>query len=318
LKKVGKEDPSVKIEINQETGENLISGMGELHLEIIEGRFKEEKGLAVKTGPPIVVYRETVARKNADATEGKSPNKHNKLYFYVEPLEPHIRELIKNGELPEGKIKKKDLKLRDTLVDVGWDNDTAFAIKDIYKGNMFIDLTKGNVQLSESIQLVIEGFEQVIDAGPLAREPCFGVKVILIDAKLHEDAIHRGPAQMYPAVRDGIKLAFMTAAPTLFEPVQTHLIEAPVENTGDVSKLVMNKRGNIIEMNQEGAHSFIKAKLPVSEMLGWSSDLRSATAGRGSSSLMDQTFERVPTELQERVIKQIRERKGLTEGQVGA
>ena len=318
LKKVGKEDPSVKIEINQETGENLISGMGELHLEIIEGRIKEEKGLAVKTGPPIVVYRETVARKNADATEGKSPNKHNKLYFYVEPLEPHIRELIKNGELPEGKIKKKDLKLRDTLVDVGWDNDTAFAIKDIYKGNMFIDLTKGNVQLSESIQLVIEGFEQVIDAGPLAREPCFGVKVILIDAKLHEDAIHRGPAQMYPAVRDGIKLAFMTAAPTLFEPVQTHLIEAPVENTGDVSKLVMNKRGNIIEMNQEGAHSFIKAKLPVSEMLGWSSDLRSATAGRGSSSLMDQTFERVPTELQERVIKQIRERKGLTEGQVGA
>ena len=318
LKKVGKEDPSVKIEINQETGENLISGIGELHLEIIEGRIKEEKGLAVKTGPPIVVYRETVARKNADATEGKSPNKHNKLYFYVEPLEPHIRELIKNGELPEGKIKKKDLKLRDTLVDVGWDNDTAFAIKDIYKGNMFIDLTKGNVQLSESIQLVIEGFEQVIDAGPLAREPCFGVKVILIDAKLHEDAIHRGPAQMYPAVRDGIKLAFMTAAPTLFEPVQTHLIEAPVENTGDVSKLVMNKRGNIIEMNQEGAHSFIKAKLPVSEMLGWSSDLRSATAGRGSSSLMDQTFERVPTELQERVIKQIRERKGLTEGQVGA
>ena len=181
-----------------------------------------------------------------------------------------------------------------------------------------IDNTRGIVHIGEIIGLVMDGYEDVMKRGILAGEPCVKMKVRLMDCSLHEDAIHRGPSQMLPAVRDGIKLAFMTAAPTLFEPVQTHLIEAPVENTGDVSKLVMNKRGNIIEMNQEGAHSFIKAKLPVSEMLGWSSDLRSATAGRGSSSLMDQTFERVPTELQERVIKQIRERKGLTEGQVGA
>ncbi len=312
LKKVAKEDPSVKIEINQETGENLLSGMGELHLEIIEGRIKEEKGLAVKTGPPLVVYRESVSRKNPEATEGKSPNKHNKLYFYVEPLEPQIRELIKTGEIPEGRIKKKDLKMRDTLVDIGWDNDMALAIKDIYKGNLFIDVTKGNVQLSESIQLVIDGFEQVIDNGPLAREPCFGVKVTLVDAKLHEDAIHRGPAQMYPAVREGIKTAFVMAGPTLFEPVQTYLIEAPVQYTGEMTKLVMNKRGSIVNMIQENNMSIIKAKLPVSEMLSWSSDLRSATEGRGSSSLSDQTFEKVPNELQERIIKQTRERKGLS------
>ncbi|MEK6858131.1 MAG: EF-Tu/IF-2/RF-3 family GTPase, partial [Nanoarchaeota archaeon] len=134
LKKVAKEDPSVKIEIHEETGETLMHGMGELHLEIIENRIKTEKNVEVKTGPPIVVYRETVGKKTPEAMEGKSPNKHNKLYFILEPLEPHFRELIKNGEISEGRIKKKDLAMRDTLVDIGYDSDTAFMIKDIYHG----------------------------------------------------------------------------------------------------------------------------------------------------------------------------------------
>ncbi len=317
LRKVGKEDPSVKIEINQETGENLMHGMGELHLEIIEGRIRNEKGVEIKTSPPIIVFRETISKKSPEM-EGKSPNKHNKLYFYVEPLEPHVRELIRNAELPEGRIKKKDFAFRDTLVEVGYDNDTALAVRDVYKGNFFIDATKGNVQLSEAIELVIDAFEQVIDAGPLAREPCFGLKVVLTDAKLHEDAIHRGPSQMYPAVREGIRFAVMNAVPSIFEPVQTHLIEAPIDFTGEVTKLVMNKRGQVLELTQEGMSSMIKAKLPVSEMLGWASDLRSATGGRGQSSLVDQVFERLPTELQHKIIAQIVQRKGLTEGQLGA
>ncbi|MDO8661212.1 MAG: GTP-binding protein, partial [Candidatus Woesearchaeota archaeon] len=152
LRKVAKEDPSIKISINQETGENLMSGMGELHLEIIEGRILTEKGVQIKTSPPIVVYRETVNKKS-QLMEGKSPNKHNKLYFIVEPLEPHIRELIKNGDLPEGRIKKKDLALRDTLVDAGYDNDTALSLRAVYKGNILLDATRGIVQLIEAIEL---------------------------------------------------------------------------------------------------------------------------------------------------------------------
>lgn len=317
LRKVSKEDPSVKIEINQETGENLLHGMGELHLEIIEGRILNEKGVQIVTSPPIVVYRETVSKKSGEV-EGKSPNKHNKLYFRVEPLEPHISELIRNANITEGRIKKKDLALRDTLVDAGWDNDTALSVKDIYKGCVFLDATRGNIQLSECIQLVIEGFEQVVDAGPLAREPCFGLKVTLTDAGLHEDAIHRGPAQMYPAVREGVRGAMMAAGPIMFEPVQTHLIEAPIEFTGDITKLIMNKRGQIIEINEMGSQTAVKAKLPVGEMLGWSSDLRSATGGRGTSSLVDQTFEKLPNELQGKITAQIVQRKGLTAGQLGA
>ncbi|HSU73150.1 MAG TPA: elongation factor EF-2, partial [Candidatus Binatia bacterium] len=260
---------------------------------------------------------ETVSKESVEV-EGKSPNKHNKLYFKVEPLEPHITELIRKGEISEGRIKKKDLVLRDTLVDAGYDNDTALSIKDIYKGSIFIDATRGNIQLSECIQLVIEGFEQVMDQGPLAREPCFGIKVTLTDARLHEDAIHRGPAQMYPAVREGIRGAMMGAGPVIFEPVQTHLIEAPIEFTGDITKLVMNKRGQILEINEQGSQTAVKAKLPVAEMLGWSSDLRSATGGRGQSSLVDQTFEKLPNELQTKITGQIVQRKGLTAGQLGA
>ncbi|VVB80999.1 Elongation factor 2 [uncultured archaeon] len=317
LKKVAKEDPSIKMEINLETGENLMHGMGELHLEIVENRIVTEKGVKIKTSPPIVTYRETIAKKSPEC-EGKTPNKHNKLFFVVEPLEPQIRELIISGEVSEGRIKKKDLVLRDKLVAAGWDNDTALSVKDIYHGCVFMEKTRGIVQLPECIELIIEGFEQVMDGGPLAREPCVGIKVTLVDAKLHEDAIHRGPAQIYPAVREGIKLCMMNANPVMFEPMQTHLIEAPIEFTGDITKLVMNKRGQVLELTQEGTLSFVKAKLPVAEMLGWSSDLRSATGGRGNSSLMDQCFERLPVELQNRVIQQIVQRKGLTAGMLGA
>jgi elongation factor 2 len=318
LRKVGKEDPSITIEINQETGETVLHGMGELHLEIIEGRITSEKGVKILTGPPIIVYRETIAKKNPTSIEGKSPNKHNKLYFQVEPLEPEVWMAIKNKEIHEGRIKKKDMEMRDKLVAMGYTSDQAFQIKDIYNQNIFVDATKGNIQLAETIELVVAGFRQVCDEGPLAREPCIGMKVTLVDAKLHEDAIHRGPAQIYPTVREGLKGAMMQAAPVLFEPMQTHLIEAPVDFTGEVTKLVMNKRGQVLEMNEEGALAFVKAKMPVGEMIGWSSDLRSATGGRGTSSLWDQEFQKVPGELQKKIIQQIVSRKGLTAGQLGA
>ena len=86
---------------------------------------------------------------------------------------------------------------------------------------------------------------------------------------------------------------------------------------GEISKLISNKRGQLLDAQQEGNLSIIKAKLPVGEMFGWSSDLRSATGGRGNSSLIDQMYEKLPEELQERLVKQIRERKGLSEAQVG-
>jgi elongation factor 2 len=317
LKIVQKEDPSIVIELNEETGEHLMHGMGELHLEIIENRIRSEKHIEIKTSNPIVVYRETITKPSEEAM-GKSPNKHNQLFFKVIPVPDNIAKAIKDGEIPEGRIKKKDLVLRDKFVELGMESKEALKVKEIYNGNILLDSTRGIVHIGEIIEMIMDMFEDVMRAGPLAREPCFKLMVVLTDCKLHEDAIHRGPAQLYVAVRDGIRAAIMTGRPILYEPVQTLLFETPDEHMGEISKLVGNKRGQLLEMNQEGARVQIKAKLPVAETFGLSNDLRSATGGRGSSSLVDQNFERLPDELQNKVVKQIRDRKGLSEAMYGA
>ncbi|RME31090.1 elongation factor EF-2 [Candidatus Woesearchaeota archaeon] len=311
LVQVAKEDPSIKVEINNETGEHLLSGMGELHLEIIENRIVKEKGVEVTTTPPVVVYRETVTKKCPEPQEGKSPNKHNRLYFTVEPMPDGLKQAMKDKKIPQGRVKKKDQALWDALQAAGMETKDSRSVKDIFNGNIFIDNTRGIVQIGEIIELCNDMFEDVMKQGPIAHEPCMGVIVRLVDAKLHEDAIHRGPAQMYPAVRDGIRAAFNLAGPVLFEPVQTLRFEAPEEYTGEISKLISNKRGQLLDMQQEGATVTVIGKLPVGEMFGLSSDLRSATGGRGSSFVVDQSFEMLPHELQQKIIEQIRDRKGL-------
>ena len=314
LKKVAKEDPTIKIEINEQTGESLMSGMGELHLEIIENRIKTEKGLEVKTSEPIIVYRETVA-KESEAVEGRSPNKHNSFYMKVEPLEDNVYEAIKSGELREMRVKKKSDELFNVLSKLGWSGDQVRTVRDIYKGNILLDETRGEVHIGEVIEMVLDAFEMVMDQGPLAREPCMKMKVSLYDIRLHEDAIHRGPAQVYPAVREAITEAMRKAGAYLLEPLQTHLIEMPNSFLSAVTKLVGGKRGQMLEVKQDESGSEMKAKLPVVEMIGWSSDMRSATEGRATSSLVDQTFEKVPASLQAEVVRNIRSRKGLSENQ---
>ena len=291
-----------------------MSGMGELHLEIIENRIRTEKGLDVKTSEPIIVYRETVGRES-ESIEGRSPNKHNSFYMKVEPLEDEVYGAIKSGELHEGRIKKKSEEVANVLSKLGWSGDSIRNVRDIYKGNIFLDETRGEVHIGEVIEMVLDAFEMVVDQGPLAREPCIKMKVSLDDTRLHEDAIHRGPAQVYPAVREAITEAMRKAGAFILEPMQIHVIEMPDKFLGDVTKLVSGKRGQLLEVKQEGAGTEMKTKLPVAEMIGWSSDLRSATEGRGTSALADQMFEKIPSGIQADVIRKIRSRKGLAENQ---
>ncbi|MFA5857325.1 MAG: elongation factor EF-2 [Candidatus Pacearchaeota archaeon] len=314
LKKVSKEDPTLKVEINEETGENLISGMGELHLEIIENRIRTEKGVDVKTSEPIVVYRETVMKKGQPG-EGKSPNKHNLFFIQVEPLEDEVYDAIKKKDLPERRFKKREEDIWKKLNELGVNNDEARQYLEIYKECAIISTIKGEVHLQEVIELVLDGIEQVINSGTLTREPCTKLKISLVDIKLHEDAIHRGPAQVYPAVRDSIRATIGTATPCLFEPVQTLLVEGPLEHMGELTKLIQSRRGQVMDIQQGSGYVTIKVKLPVAAMIGLASDLRSATEGRGTFSMIDQAFERVPQSLQPEVIRQIRTRKGLAENE---
>jgi elongation factor 2 len=314
LNNLTKEDPTLRAKINLETGEHLLSGLGELHLEIVEHKIERDWGVPIVTSPPIVVYRESVVGKSGEV-EGKSPNKHNKFYMSISPLEDSIYNAIVSGDIPEGRIKKKDLELIQKFVDAGMDKEEARRVMDVFEDSMLLDMTKGIVQIGEVLEMVSASFREVAKEGPIAREPMSKVKLMLHDAKLHEDAIHRGPAQVIPAVRESIKGAVQEAGPRILEPVQTIRIDSPIVYMGSISKIIQGRRGQLVDMQQEREHLVIIAKLPVAESFGFTSELRSATEGRGVWSLMESEFVPLPKELEQEVVKKIRQRKGLKEGQ---
>ncbi len=313
LKKIGREDSVLQVKINQETGEYLVSGLGELHLEAkVENKLKE-LGIDVEMSKPIVVYRETVSEKSPKV-EGKSPNKHNKFDMIIEPLEEGVYKAMKEGDVPsEIEIKKKNIQLFKKLSDLGMDYDEAKSIVLIHNKNVFMDLTKGVQFLNEVIEMVKDAFKNVTDEGPLAREPCTCLKVKLMDAGLHEDPVHRGPGQIIPAIRSTIKECMLRANASVLEPKQIIRIDVPSELIGEVIREVENRRGQILDMKEERGASMITAKMPVSDMFGFDSTLKSATSGRGFYSLIEVVFEKLPKEMQEKVIAEVRKRKGLSE-----
>lgn len=308
LRGISKEDPTLRVAINQETGEHLISGMGELHLEIIEYKISKEKGINIVTSPPIVVYRETITKKS-NIVEGKSPNKHNKFKMFVSPLDPKIMEAIDLGTIPQGKPKGKEH--IQVLVDLGMDRDEAKGIWDIKGSNMFIDVTKGVQYLNEVQELAIEAFEEAMTKGPLAQETVTGVKVTLTDATLHEDNVHRGPAQVIPAVKRPIYACMIDAGVSLMEPKQKVLITTPQEYGGDVINMTNGRRGLLLNMEQEGETSVVQSILPVSELFGFSNAIRGSTQGRATWYQEYYGYENVPRDLVPKIVRQIRERKGL-------
>jgi elongation factor 2 len=307
LRQVAKEDPTLKVMINQETGEHLLAGMGELHLEVVAGRIKRDKHVDITTSKPLVVYRETVA-SHAGPVEGKSPNHHNRFYIEVEPLKPEVIELIKSNGIS---MRQQEVERRDILMKTGMSKDEAKGITHIYENNIFIDMTKGIQYLNETMELILEGFEEVMKAGPLSREPVMGVKVKLMDAKLHEDSIHRGPAQVIPASRQAIQAAILMGGATLLEPFQKVFIHVPQEQMGGAMREMQGRRGSILDMQSEGDTTIIEAKAPVAQLFGFAGDLRSATEGRAMWSTEFAGFETIPGNMLNDIVMDIRKRKGL-------
>lgn len=307
LRQVAKEDPTLQITLDEETGEHLMAGMGELHLEVIGHRIERDKNVEITTSQPIVVYRETI-KKKTEPVEGKSPNRHNRFYIYVEPLDDATVELIKSGEIS---MRMPELERREKLMAVGMDKDQAKKIAGIYGSNIFIDMTKGIQYLNETMELVLDGFEEVMKAGPLSREPVANVKCVLVDAKLHEDAIHRGPAQVIPASRQAIQASLLLAEDSLLEPYQKVFVQVPQLNMGGATKELQGRRGLIMNMTTEGDLAIIESRVPVAELFGFAGEIRSATEGRAMWSTEFGGFEIVPTNIMVEIVAQIRERKGL-------
>jgi elongation factor 2 len=307
LQQVAKEDPTIQIEINEDTGEHLISGQGELHLEVIGQRIERNQGIPINTGEPIVVYREAPQSESREV-EGRSPNNHNRFYITVEPLSDDIVEAIKLGE---ASMDMPELERREALQEAGMDKETSQNIEHIHGTNILIDDTKGIQHLNETMELVIEGLEEALDDGPLAAEPVQGSLLRLHDARLHEDAIHRGPAQVIPAVRESVHNALIDADIKLLEPVQEVRIDVPNEHMGAASGEVQGRRGRVDDMYQEGDLMVVEGVAPVDEMIGFSSDIRSATEGRASWNTENAGFQVMADNLQPDKITEIRERKGM-------
>ena len=307
LRKMAKEDPMIRIEINEETGEHLVSGMGELHLEIITYRIEHDEGVPIIASPPIVVYRETV-EEEAGPVEGKSPNRHNKFYFEVEPLGAAVLEKIITEGITVGKDK---VMLRDKLIEAGMEKDEAKNVVQIIEGNLLIDMTKGIQYLRETMELIEEAFKDVMLKGPLAKEKCRGVKVRLMDVKLHEDSIHRGPAQVIPAVRSALLAAILLGKATFLEPIMEVFISIPQNLLGNVTRELQGRRGQISDIKTEGDMVSMKAETPVAEMFGFAGDIRSATEGRALWSTEFLGFKPIPQALFGEKVMDVRKRKGM-------
>ncbi|MEE9268438.1 MAG: elongation factor EF-2, partial [Thermoplasmata archaeon] len=243
--------------------------------------------------------------------EGKSPNKHNRFYLVVEPLEKAVVQAILDGRVPTNQRVKKTREFIDLLRELGMSKQESRKVVWIQDNNMFLDMTKGIQYLHETIELVREAFVEAATRGPLAGERCMGVKVRLVDAKLHEDSIHRGPAQVIPASRSAMYGAMVLAGRLLLEPKQKVVLNLSQEVMGAAIAELQSRRAVIEDIEQEGDDVTIKAKAPVAEMFGFATAIRSATAGRVLWSYENAGFERLPAALQDEVVAEIRTRKGL-------
>ena len=265
LSKLAEEDPTFKVTTNQETGQTLIAGMGELHLEILVDRMKREFKVEANVGKPQVAYRETiigeanVETKYAKQSGGRGQYGHVKII--VEP---------NNG-----------------------------------KGYEFINKITGGAIPREYIPAVDKGIQEAMEAGVVAGYPVQDVKVTLYDGSYHEvdssEMAFKIAGSM--AVKDGMR----KATPILLEPIFKVEVTTPEEYMGDVIGDLNSRRGQVSGMTDRNGAKIINAFVPLSEMFGYATDLRSKTQGRASYSMEFEKYEQVPTNIANQIIT---ERKG--------
>jgi elongation factor 2 len=309
IHKLTLEDPNLHFKIDKESGQYLLSGMGELHLEVTAYRM-QEAGLKVKMSKPIVIYRETVTRDyKGPPVMGKSPNKHNRLWVTVERLQPEVIEAIKAGKINE--MQTRDERQKILMKEFGWPAEDARNVIAIEGTNILVNRIKGRQYVEEVLDHVKSGFRDAVATGVLAKEPFYGLKVNLEDILIHEDPVHRGPAQILPMTWRPIWGAFLLSEPKLLEPILSFECKVPNDFVSSVISLLQKRRGRILDMVNEEDMVIVKAELPVAESFGIADELRSSTQGRAFWATQFSRWAPVPESMQADVIRQIRERKGL-------
>ncbi|HKZ93569.1 MAG TPA: elongation factor EF-2 [Candidatus Bathyarchaeia archaeon] len=305
------EDPNLTATISKETGEYLLSGIGELHLEIATKFLRDYAGgdLEIITGKPIVVYRESVTAKGI-AAQAKSPNKLNKLIIQVQPLEDNVIELIEKSELTEDTNPRQ---ISTTLQKkANWTTAEAENVWAIEQHkNILVNEAKSIQFTHETRDTIISGFKWACQNGPLCEEPIRGIKAKLIDAQLHEDPAHHGPAQLVPATRRAILGSFLTAKASLVEPIFKINITAPTQWVGQVSSIITRQKGRITASEQKGPINNIVGYIPVRQTFGLAAEMRSATSGHAFWQSTLDHWEKIPASTAHVIIREIRKRRGL-------
>lgn len=262
LTSLAEEDPTFKVVTDEETGQTIISGMGELHLEIIVDRLKREFNVDVRVGKPQVAYREAIT-SNSKA-EGKfirqsgGRGQYGHVVFEVEPL-------------PEGKVFE------------------------------FEDRIIGGAIPREYIPAVEKGLKEAMTNGILGGYPVIGVKVSLVDGSYHE--VDSSEMAFKIAASMGFKEAVKKASPVLMEPLMSVEVVTPEDYVGDVMGDLSSRRGHVEGMEMRANTRVIKAFVPLAEMFGYATDLRSKTSGRASYSMQFHHYEPVPQNVAEKVLK---------------
>ncbi|KAI9560440.1 hypothetical protein GHT06_014458 [Daphnia sinensis] len=324
LKRLAKSDPMVQC-IIEESGEHIVAGAGELHLEICLKDLEEDHAcIPLKKSDPVVSYRETVSEESDQVCLSKSPNKHNRLYTKAVPMPDGLAEDIDKGEVNA----RDDFKIRGRYLSDKYEYDVTEARKiwcfgpDTTGPNLLIDVTKGVQYLNEIKDSVVAGFQWATKEGVLCDENMRGVRFNIHDVTLHADAIHRGGGQIIPTARRVFYASVLTAAPRLMEPVYQCEIQCPENAVGGIYGVLNRRRGHVFEESQvAGTPMFVvKAYLPVNESFGFTADLRSNTGGQAFPQcvfdhwqiLPGNPFE--PTSKPAQVVADTRKRKGLKEG----
>ena len=278
LENLASEDPNLKIFSDKETGEFLLSGMGELHLEVAINQLKRTCGLEVAVSSPRVVYMETVQKKGI-IVMAKSPNKQNTFLVQVEPDGQNIEDSSDILSIDENR-------------------------------NVLVDCSLKTQPFSEEfLEAIIGGFEFACKAGPLCGEPVRHLKVDLKDLQLSSDF---NPNEVMRGIGKAVFASFLTAEPVLLEPIYKINITLASEIARECSRILLSKRGKVSCFEQKGLLTAITGFIPVAETFGFSKELRSATSGKAFWQSFFDHWEKMPPKLSTQVISEMRERKGLT------
>lgn len=321
LKKLSKSDPLV-VCTTEESGEHIIAGCGELHVEICLKDLRDEYAQCEFTvSDPVVSYRETVTAQSSQTCLAKSPNKHNRLYLVAEPLAEEVTVAIEDGKLgPKAEPKERAKLFREKY---DWDENAARRIwcwgPETAGPNVVVDVTQGVQYLLEIKEHVNSAFQWTSKEGPLCEENMRGIRFNIMDVTLHTDSIHRGAGQIMPPTRRCCFAAELTAQPTLQEPVFLVEITCPQDAMSGVYNCMNLRRGCVFEENpREGTPLVqVKAHLPVAESFGFVAALRQQTSGQAFPQCVFDHWDNMPGDASqvgskmEELVLQVRKRKNI-------